>query len=452
MRDEQQLLELCKYVVTHAEKKGVSDIEVLARYSSALNVDLELGEISSVNQNMGVQIAIRLYIEKRMGSAFTNIATNAACDDAVEMAIAAAKTVDPDPDWVALPEPGKYSEIKGAWQDSVLEIEPGKVVGFLAQLSKDLAQAEEGLIPAYGNWGTDFEYKAYANSNGIEIAERSTDSYAVAQAVAKTETGMTPGVFAYDVDRGTDIDSESVVKDISETIRICKTAVEGKTGKFQVLMHPFVYGQLMQYTLVESIKGDNVARGKSKIGDKMGEKIAPDFLSIYDDGRNPEFLNSSVFDDEGRPRQRTPIIENGILRSFLWDTYWANKMGVSSTGNASRNMRRGLVEISPSTIYIEPGKRSFEDIISGVDYGYYIRGVQGAHSSNPESGDFSVVGNPAILIEKGELKGTVHGLMVSGNIFDLLNQIIEIAKDPIPLIGLTAPQILFGDVSIISKD
>ncbi|MBD3405375.1 MAG: hypothetical protein GF411_04450 [Candidatus Lokiarchaeota archaeon] len=452
MKDEKQLLELCKFVIQIAEERGISDIEVLAQYSSELSANLEMGEISSVNQNIGAQIAIRLYHDKKMGSAFTNIPTEDACEQALEMAIAAAKTVEPDDDWVSLPKPGAYSEINGIWHDTVLEIEPGKVVSSLAILSKDLAEAESGLIPAYGNWGTDFAYRAYANSNGVAVAERSTDSYAVAQAVAKTETGMTPGVFAFDVDRGTNIDSEQVVQEISEIIRICKKSVKGKTGKFQVIMHPFVYGQLLQYTLVESIKGDNVARGKSKIGDKIGEKIAPTFVTIYDDGLNPEGLNSSMFDDEGTPRQRTSIIEKGILRSFLWDNYWANKMGVSSTGNASRNMRQGLVEISPSTLCIEPGKRSFEDILSDIEYGFYIRGVQGAHSSNPESGDFSVVGNPAILIENGEMKGTVHGLMVSGNIYDLLNQIKEIANEPLPLISLFGPQILFDDVSIVAKE
>ena len=157
-------------------------------------------------------------------------------------------------------------------------------------------------------------------------------------------------------------------------------------------------------------------------------------------------------DDEGVPRQRTPIIENGVLRSFIWDTYWANRMGVKSTGNAKRNKRQGLVEISTSNVVIEPGDRDISEIMSDIKYGFYIRGVQGAHSSNPESGDFSIVGNPAMLIEDGKMVGAVHGLMVSGNAFDLLKQVHEIAKTPLNLQTWIGPEIIFKDVSIVAKE
>jgi PmbA protein len=127
-------------------------------------------------------------------------------------------------------------------------------------------------------------------------------------------------------------------------------------------------------------------------------------------------------------------------------------MGVKSTGNAKRNMRQGLVDISPSNIVVEPGEREIEDIIKGIKYGYYIRGVQGAHSSNPESGDFSIVGNPAILIENGKMVGAVHGLMVAGNVYDLLNQVDEVAKTPHYLQSIIGPEIVFKDVSLIAKE
>ena len=101
-----------------------------------------------------------------------------------------------------------------------------------------------------------------------------------------------------------------------------------------------------------------------------------------------------------------------------------------STGNAKRDLRQGLVNIAPTTIKIPPGKRDVKEIISSIKHGYYVRDVQGAHSSNPESGDFSIVGNPAVLIENGELKGAINGLMVSGNIYELLRNVVEIASEP----------------------
>jgi len=126
-------------------------------------------------------------------------------------------------------------------------------------------------------------------------------------------------------------------------------------------------------------------------------------------------------------------------------------MGVESTGNAARNARQGLMEISPTTITIEPGNKEFKDIISDIDYGFYIRNVQGAHSSNPESGDFSIVGNPAVLVKDGEMVGAVNGLMLSGNVFELLNQVDQIAKTPYMFDDMVAPEISFSDVNVITR-
>ena len=216
-------------------------------------------------------------------------------------------------------------------------------------------------------------------------------------------------------------------------------------------MHPWAYGQILSYTLFQAVRGDNVARGKSKLEGRIGETIAPDNVTIVDDGTIPMGINSSFADDEGVPRRRTPIIEEGVLESFLWDTYWGNKTGEESTGNARRSMRQGLVEIGRTNTVVESGRRSIRDIVSEIDHGYLIRNVQGAHSSNPESGDFSVVGNPAVLIEDAERVGAVHGLMVSGNVFDLLGKCGEVAKDPIALQGLIGPEIVFEGVNVIAR-
>jgi PmbA protein len=263
---------------------------------------------------------------------------------------------------------------------------------------------------------------------------------------------MTPAVIAYDIKRNLDVDLDGTVNTVANQIRLLKIPAIGQTGKFKVIIHPQAYSQLFNFTLLKGVSGDSVARGKSMIADKIGDTIASEIFTLVDNGLHPTSAVTSIADDEGVPRQRTPIIENGVLRSFLWDTYWANKMDLKSTGNAKRNMRQGLVEIDPTTLVIEPGTREIEDIISEIDHGYYIQNVQGAHSSNPESGDFSVVGNPAILIKDGKLVGGIDGLMISGNIFDLLKNVIEIAKTTIPLFSWVGPEIVVKNIDVVAKD
>ncbi|MHA2140649.1 MAG: TldD/PmbA family protein [Candidatus Thorarchaeota archaeon] len=453
MIEEEVLLDLCEYIVKSGKEKGADHIEVLAGSESEVESDIEMGQISQVSKKNLSEIAIRLYIGKRMGSAFTNIPTRDAANEALDLAISAAKATTEDEDWTAFPLPtNDYPVVEGLWQESVLNSDSGEVVGIAGKALGLATKAEPGLIPGFGGSAAIGYSAAYANSNGIAHSDKGTVAYVVLGGISQTESGMTPMVFSYDIKRDMNVDVESTVDDVASTIRICKNPADGTTGKHTIIMHPFAYGQVMQFTLIQSIRGDNVSRGKSKIGDKLGEKIASSKVTIVDDGLHPRGVSSSTADDEGVPRQRTPIIEKGVLRSFLWDTYWANKMGVKSTGNAKRNMRQGLVNISPSNIVVESGEREIEDIIKGIEHGYYIRGVQGAHSSNPESGDFSIVGNPAILIKNGKMVGAVHGLMVAGNVYDLLNQVDEVAKTPLYLQGVIGPEIVFKDVSLIAKE
>ncbi len=453
MIEEKTLLDLCEYIVKAGKEKGAEHIEVHAASESEVESDVEMGQISQVSKKNLSEIAIRLFIGKRMGSAFTNIPTQDAANEALDLAISAAKATTEDEDWSGLPSPAdEYPVIEGLWQDSVVDSDSGEVVGLAGKALSLSVKADPDLIPGFGGSAAIGFSAAYANSNGVAHSDKGTFALVVLGGIAPTDTGMTPMVFAYDIARDMNVDVEGTVDDVASTIQICKNSVKGNSGKHTIIMHPLAYGQVMNFTLIQSIRGDNVARGKSKIGDKLGEKIASEKITVVDDGLHPRGVSSSSADDEGVPRRRTPIIEKGVLRSFLWDTYWANKMGVKSTGNAKRNMRQGLVDISPSNIVVEPGEREIEDIIKGTKHGYYIRGVQGAHSSNPESGDFSIVGNPAILIENGKMVGAVHGLMVAGNVYDLLNQVDEIAKTPHYLQSIIGPEIVFKDVSLIAKE
>jgi PmbA protein len=431
---------------------GVGAIEIQSQATSALDAGVELAQISSVNKSVGTEFAIRLYYGKRMGSAFTNIPTKDALDEAVRLAVSAARATTEDKDWLALPEAGKYKTIRGLWQESVTKCEPSWVVELLADAVSRAKAAEEGLMPAFGSAGVQAAVRACVNSGGVSVSEKGTLGYLVLVGVAQTESVTTPMIDSYDVQRSLQVDVPLIVEDIASMIRVCKNTAKGGTGKQTVVLHPNAYSSLLQYTLLQSVRGDNVARGKSKIADKIGDRIASDILTIYDDGTAPRGVNTTVADDEGVPRQRTSLIEKGVLRSFLWDTYWANRKGVKSTGNAKRNMRQGLVDIATSNLVVSPGKREISDIISEIKHGYLIRDVQGAHSSNPESGDFSVVGNPAIIIEDGRMVGAAHGLMVAGNIYSLLGSAVEVAKTPRYLAGTIGPEIVFRDVDVIAKE
>lgn len=449
--DEYGLLELCKHVVNVGEKLGATAVEALARSVDQISSDIEHGEISGVNRGVADEIAIRIFMGRKIGSAFTNIATDKALEEAIDFAISSAKATSEDKDWRDLPKPGSYPEVNDLWNESLARTEPSKVVDLARELIVMGTAKEPSLIPAYGGSQVSIYRSAFANSYGIAHAEKGSIAFAGLGAIAQIDRGVTPLIYSYTIDRTLNLDLDSTISDIVNTLRICKNTTEGESGKHPVILYPRAYGQILFFTLQQSIRGDNVARGKSMLKNRIGEKVASEYITIVDDGIIPRGTNTSVADDEGIPRQKTPVIDRGILRSFLWDNYWGNKTGEESTGNANRRTRQGFVEITPTNMVVETGKREIGDIISEVEYGYLIRNVQGAHSSNPESGDFSVVGNPAILIKDGEKLGAVHGLMVSGNVYDLLKQAVEVAKTPLTIPGLIGSEIVFEDVNIISR-
>ena len=339
MTDERTLLELCRHIVASGERMGATAVEAQASSTSEVESNIELSQISRVNRKDLDGIAVRTFVGQRMGSAFTNIPTKKAVEEALSLALNAAKASTPDEDWTSLPKPAKYPAIKGLWHDSVANCDSARVVEFAEEYMSRAIEAEPGLMPAYGGSGAGTEHSAYANSNGIEHAERGTTAYVFLAAIAQIESGVTPAIGSYDIRRDLKFNLDWVVEDIVSMIRLCKRTSEGVSGSHTVIFHPDAYQQMLFYTLIQSIRGDNVARGKSMIADKIGEAIASELVTIVDDGTIPEGVATSMADDEGVPRRRTPIIEKGVLRSFIWDSYWASKMGVESTGNASRSMR-----------------------------------------------------------------------------------------------------------------
>ena len=227
--DENKLQELCEYIVSKGVKLGASDVEVLSRSSSEVDVVIESGEISGVENRISDAIAIRLYIRKRMGAAFTNISTKNAADEAIGMALASAKVTSEDTDWVALPEPKPYMTIKGLWNDEIASCEPAKAVEIAGDFMSRAFEAEESLIAAYGGSGVSLYKSAFSNSNGISHSEKGNVAYAYLGAIAQIDQGVTPMTVGFDIKRHLDLDLDAAVNDIVEMLRVSMNTVDGKS-------------------------------------------------------------------------------------------------------------------------------------------------------------------------------------------------------------------------------
>jgi PmbA protein len=203
-------------------------------------------------------------------------------------------------------------------------------------------------------------------------------------------------------------------------------------------------------SLAVAFNGKIVLQGASPIGNKLGEQVFDQKLSLWDDPTLAYRPNSRPSDDEGIPSQRTPLIEGGRVANFFYDLQTAALAGTKSTGNGNRN--GGLPTPSPTTLVIAPGKTSFEEMVSDIKEGLVIEQLMGAEQGNILGGDFS--GNVLLgfKIENGKIVGRVKDTMVSGNIYKVLKEVAAIGSKPERVGGFVhTPPIYCPRLSVASK-
>jgi len=229
-----------------------------------------------------------------------------------------------------------------------------------------------------------------------------------------------------------------------------------KGGRMKVLFLPETMYVLM-WRLWFATSGKSIYEKQSPVSEKLGEKIFNEKLTIYNDSLNDKMPGARSFDDEGTPCQYFPIVENGILKNFYYDLNYANKMGEKPTGHGFRSAVWGgdAITINPTPflnhLFIKPGEKSFSELIESIDRGVIVAGALGAHSGNIPNGDFSVGLCPGLYVENGEIIGYVKDVMVAGNIYDVMKNVLAVEDTLYPATMGTYPAVLFDNISVVTK-
>jgi PmbA protein len=198
-----------------------------------------------------------------------------------------------------------------------------------------------------------------------------------------------------------------------------------KTANVPVVFDPMVSTSILGH-IFEGINGDSVYRGASFLAGKLGQKIAGDNVNIIDDGTISGGFGTSPFDGEGIPTRRTVVIENGVLKSYLLNTYTAKKLGLQTTGNASRGLA-STPGIGPGNYFLQAGTKSPKELIGEIKEGLYVTEFLGS-GANLVTGDYSR-GASGLWISGGELTYPVEEITVAGNLKEMFFNINEIASD-----------------------
>jgi len=450
--EKDQMQGLAENAVKTALAKGAAEAEAYAYEGQATSVGIERGQITKSNRIIDRGLGIRVAVNKAVGFAYTNIVdSQSAVEKAVTNALSAARASKPDPAWKGLPEKKTFTVAEKTFDRRTAELRPEELVDVASVMLDAAANADKRVFPVEGGAGAGYVANAIVNSNGVAGFDKGTIAECSLAAVANEGSKVTPVCFEFNAERNYNVDAEWVGKEAAQLAVSALNTKRIETKTTKLILTQFALQDLLYYTLINAVKADNVQRGQSAFKDKIGTQIASENVTICDDGLFPGGLRTAAFDGEGTPHQRTLLVEKGVLRNFLYDNYAAKKEGKESTGNAARAGYLSTPSVEATNFHIMSGNKTADELMSEVDDGLIIYYLQGAHSSNPVSGEFSVVATPAWKIRKGEIVHCSRGVMLAGNIFEVLKNVSTVASNERKMGQLVAPWMLVENVRVIGK-
>ncbi|MEM2118824.1 MAG: TldD/PmbA family protein [Candidatus Bathyarchaeia archaeon] len=446
------LLEYAEMAVKFCEKLGVDEAEAFAQNAQTKEIVLERAEIQNERAKTHCGIGIRVIEGKRLGFAFASALSKESIEQACRDACKLAKASLPNPDWVSLPSRARLPRTpEGVFDEETAEMSVNDVLKLTLKAYDAAKKVDQRVSIDDGRFSVLRGEVAVSNTRGVEAAEKSTLVEGYLVCVAKSGTEVSSMTFEYDIATALkDFSAEKIGRLAAEkaVASLKPKAVPSFTG--QVILDCDPAATVLLQPVINSVNADNVQRGRSLWGGKVGQKVASEKLTLVDDGLLPKGIGSSSFDVEGVPRQKTRLVTAGKLEGFLHNSFTANKEKKKSTGNASRGGYNMLPTVFVSNLIVKAGKKKIEDIIRKVDKGIYVRRFSG--NVRPDSGEFSGIAKQASYIEKGEVKHPLKETMISGNAFTALNSIIEVGAEARPtMLQAYVPPILVDNINIVSK-
>ena len=449
-----EFVDFGKRAVKVALGRGTEEAEAFLSVSSSVSIDIERGQIVRSLKRMDQGLGVRAIYRKAVGFSYTNTLTNKKIEEAAAKAFRAARASRADKNWLKLPSPSSFGETKGTYDKKIVNLSSEELVETAAIMLGAVEEYDKRVLAVDGGVGASIFSKIVVNSHGIEAYDRGTAIACSVETIARDGADVTPACYELNAERVYDIDPEGVGTEAARQAVSSLKVKRIEAGAFPVIFTQAAFSSLLYYTLINSVKADYVQRERSALEDKIGEKIASDLVTVHDDGLLEGGLLTREFDGEGVPCQKTLVIDKGVLKNFLYDSYTANKVGAESTGNASRT---GLASyaftpaLEASNFTFEAGNRTAEELVSEIDEGLLVYGVQGAHSSNPESGEFSVVATPIWKVEGGNVVHAARGVMLTGVVFDVLRNVSALANNVRKIGQLVAPWIRVENVRAVGR-
>lgn len=445
-----ELSAVARRAVEAATEAGAGEAEAYVSRDSGREVRVHGGEIESLTAATQSGVGVRAWIGHRVGYAYGTDFSDAGVRAIAARAAEAAAVADED-EFAAPPQPAEFEALPGLSDPSLAEWEADQVAGLALTVERSALDADERLVGVEtAVYADSDEQIAIASSTGVAGEYEASSCYAYLQALAEGEGARETGL-GFGLARGPrGLDPVEIGREGAERALQMIGAKKPESRSC-----PVVFDETVAASFASLIGGGlgakAVQRGRSPFAGRLGEEVASSAFALHDDGRDPDGPASAPFDAEGVPRRRTALVQDGRLRSYLFDTYSANRESTQSTGSASRAGYRSLPSVATSNLVIAPGTLSLDQLLAEAGEGVYVNDVAGLHSGvNPVTGVFSV-GASGRMIRDGALAEPVREFTIAGELVAMLGAVSAAGAEPrwVPFGGsVSTPPLLIAEMAI----
>ena len=445
------LTALARENVRRAQAAGATGAECTIAEGDEFTANVRMRELENLKEAGSRGAGLRILIGHRTGASYTSDLSPEGVETLVKSAIELAEVTTEDPH-AGLPEPEELGAIPGD-----LALYSADVETLETPLRIDAAKRAEAAAldadPRISNSeGASFDShvgrRIFANSLGFLGEYRSSYCSIAVVPVARDGDSMERDYW-HTMARGfTGLEAPEEVGRIAARRALRRLhPVKVETQRVPVVFEPRAARTLLD-NIFEAVHGMSIYRHESFLAGKLGEKVASENLTVIDDGTLAGLFGTSPFDDEGAPSRRTAVIERGVLKSYLLNSYAARKLGMKTTGNAARGLA-GNAGIGHGNFYAEKGVQTPEEILAGVANGFYVTELMG-FGVNIVTGDYSR-GATGLWIRNGELAFPVSEVTIAGNLKDMLLG-LEAAGSDLEFRGsVAAPTLKIGEMTVGGK-
>jgi PmbA protein len=436
-----------------------AEFEIFVYYGNKALARIDQGIIATTD-GATVGAAVRVAKDKRVGFAVASGISVERIKLATSEALSIIRSVNvEDERFQGFPDPKGVGK-EGAFPEEILSLETDDLIKYCEQQIEE-AKAVDPRAKIFAA-EAEVSWKGYAvgNTRGVLHATRSGMNRCETEVMA-IENEERRESFHFDISRERLFDPVGVGKTAAESaVSLLGAKKVDIAAKIPTIWTPFAAGLFILSSLGQSILGGPIVDGTSPLCDRIGDTIASKAFSLTDSGQSPYGLRTDAIDAEGLPQRDNKIIENGILKTYLFDNYFGLAYGLGSTGNCARGV--GIRElpipyeskpaVSLKWLEVTLGNKTDEDIIASIDgKAILVKDYPiGITHSIVATGEFSCVAGSAYLVENGELKGSVEPVSIAGNFYEGYKNLREVGNNNLSLrYGIKVPTLVFDDFSVV---